>query len=121
MNNEQIAKQVGMFANVSIDEWAMIDELAQQLHGEVLVKIQGQILRHYKEELINTMMFNAEPGRQPKHINNDMYAGLLKGLNDASLKCLAKIAKSRIEAERKRVQTENKVHSRSQLQANPLI
>lgn len=99
MTNEEIAKRISQatsaYANVTIEQWQYIDDMANGLEGQILCDIQDAIFEQYKNELIETLVAIAglKPDKQPKEINTDIYAGMLRGIRIASFREIARHAK----------------------------
>lgn len=125
MTNEDIARNIARaasaYAGVTLEQWQYIEELAGGLEGKILSDIQDGIFEHYSRELIQGLIAIAggRPGQAPKEVNCDIYAGLLRGIQIASLKEIAKFAHSAIERERKK--TETRANGNTQLPANPYV
>jgi hypothetical protein len=125
MTNDEIAKIIAKaataFSEVTIEQWQYIDELAQGLEGQILCFIQDKMFEHYRNELIETLIAGAalKPGEQPKDINCDIYAGLLRGIRIASIRDIAKRARQHVEAAKKA--EEGKAGNTSKLPSNPYV
>jgi len=125
MTNEEIAQRIAKsstaYANVTLEQWQYIDDLFQGIDGQILCAIQDGLFEQYRDEMVNALLKIAggASGMVPKEINCDIYAGLLRGIQIASIRDIAKHAKQAIEQERKK--QEAKAGNHSKLPANPYV